>query len=567
MFYSFVLNFIMKGVCMKKLNFKILFLTSFLSLINIYISAQTISWSSELKEEYTRGSNYIRRSFISSDKWDNCYSIYQTSNVSNNSDITITKFGNGTSSGWTRTYNTPENFYDFPLGIETSNTGESYILGNTYLSTFESRTIVLKYDISGNLLWTFSIDSANTEMNGILLKRDNAGNILVLSNRAKHINGITFIDFQLIKLSQDGNFLWSKVFDLNQTDVPRDLYLDNYNNIIISGYTYAVNGVAEWLTVMYSYDGNFLWSHVHTTNSVSQPGRTSVTGDAAGNLYVTGVSYTGSNSPVLRLDKFSSNGTLLWVYYHNTVSTGTCITKDKFGNILVGGTEKNVSGTGDDMAVFKFNSVNGTLLGIGSIIGTGNNNDYLSDIKSDTSGNIYLLGNYYSEPYSGDMKLCKMNNLLKQKWQVTYNGNASGNDVSLNMAFKNDGTIFFTGDCNIFSQKIKNGVLKITDLGSTAFTSSLNENLTVPHKFLLNQNYPNPFNPSTIINFILPQSSNVELKVYDLNGKQLEILLNEYRPAGNYSIPFNAGKYPSGVYFYTINTGNFSDTKKMILIK
>ena len=90
---------------------------------------------------------------------------------------------------------------------------------------------------------------------------------------------------------------------------------------------------------------------------------------------------------------------------------------------------------------------------------------------------------------------------------------------------------------------------------------------TVPLKYLISQNYPNPFNPSTLIKFSVPQKENVKIKVYNTIGQQVAELINEEVAAGNYDIKFNASNLPSGVYFYSIEAGNFNQTKKMMLIK
>lgn len=83
----------------------------------------------------------------------------------------------------------------------------------------------------------------------------------------------------------------------------------------------------------------------------------------------------------------------------------------------------------------------------------------------------------------------------------------------------------------------------------------------------LYQNYPNPFNPSTMISYSIPKSQNVQIIVYDLLGREIQTLLNKYQTAGTYEILFDGTLLPSGIYFYKITSGNFSETKKMILIK
>ena len=89
----------------------------------------------------------------------------------------------------------------------------------------------------------------------------------------------------------------------------------------------------------------------------------------------------------------------------------------------------------------------------------------------------------------------------------------------------------------------------------------------VPSAFTLKQNYPNPFNPATTIQFSIPESEQVKLSVYDVTGKGINVLINEYLNAGEYSFKWNASNFSSGVYFYKLKAGSFIGIKKMILIK
>jgi arabinogalactan endo-1,4-beta-galactosidase len=89
----------------------------------------------------------------------------------------------------------------------------------------------------------------------------------------------------------------------------------------------------------------------------------------------------------------------------------------------------------------------------------------------------------------------------------------------------------------------------------------------MPYLFNLYQNYPNPFNPKTLINYSIPQSDFVLLKVYDVLGNEIITLINEYKTAGDYSIEFSGDNISSGVYIYRIQTGHFIDTKKLVLIR
>jgi flagellar hook assembly protein FlgD len=88
-----------------------------------------------------------------------------------------------------------------------------------------------------------------------------------------------------------------------------------------------------------------------------------------------------------------------------------------------------------------------------------------------------------------------------------------------------------------------------------------------PVEFALLQNYPNPFNPVTVINYQLPKNSDVKLGIYNAQGKLMGILVNESQSAGDYNVEWNAGAFPSGVYYYRLEAGSFVSNKKMILIK
>jgi hypothetical protein len=83
----------------------------------------------------------------------------------------------------------------------------------------------------------------------------------------------------------------------------------------------------------------------------------------------------------------------------------------------------------------------------------------------------------------------------------------------------------------------------------------------------MSQNYPNPFNPSTSIRFSIPESGNVRLVVYNAVGQEVAVLVDAQKSAGSYEVSFDATKLPSGIYLYTIQSGNFTQTRKMMLLK
>jgi hypothetical protein len=120
----------------------------------------------------------------------------------------------------------------------------------------------------------------------------------------------------------------------------------------------------------------------------------------------------------------------------------------------------------------------------------------------------------------------------------------------------------------LFSNKILAGTSAgiyqrdISELTGISMISS-----QIPNSFSLKQNYPNPFNPSTKIRFDLPAQSNVVMNIYDITGREAAAVVNSDLSAGSYEVTFDASQLAAGVYFYRIQAGEYSDTKKMIIVK
>ena len=97
--------------------------------------------------------------------------------------------------------------------------------------------------------------------------------------------------------------------------------------------------------------------------------------------------------------------------------------------------------------------------------------------------------------------------------------------------------------------------------------TDVSEKKEQPINFILSQNYPNPFNPTTTISFSLPSKSFVSLKIFDALGREVSVLVSEEMPSGTYSKQWNANNFPSGVYFFRLQAGLFTETKKLMLLR
>jgi hypothetical protein len=146
-----------------------------------------------------------------------------------------------------------------------------------------------------------------------------------------------------------------------------------------------------------------------------------------------------------------------------------------------------------------------------------------------------------------------------KNWQEVGFVNGSGNSNSYKDYSYKDNTV----NSGKYVYRLK----QIDKDGKFEYSTEVNAEISSPTEFVLSQNYPNPFNPSTVINYELPVNSFVTLKVYDLLGSEVATLVNESKPVGRYSLVFNGSSLKSGVYFYNLQAGNFTETKKFILMK
>ena len=170
--------------------------------------------------------------------------------------------------------------------------------------------------------------------------------------------------------------------------------------------------------------------------------------------------------------------------------------------------------------------------------------------QSDTSV-LLTIANFSSSPAS---------------FTINFADNIHDSAVYINYLFNNTSTYVSTAVLNSIIFNLAAYEAKVYSLQQYSI-SSVDGNPPIVSDFQLSQNYPNPFNPSTSIRYSIPGRSKITLKLYDITGRELLTLLNGEVNAGNYEINFNASKLPSGVYFYTLRSGTFVSTKKMLLLK
>ncbi|MBI5401859.1 MAG: T9SS type A sorting domain-containing protein [Ignavibacteriae bacterium] len=294
------------------------------------------------------------------------------------------------------------------------------------------------------------------------------------------------------------------------------------------------------------------WQIWRTTNK-------GVNWDSAG-LFLNGVNYTGfANNLQGKQTSYRDSTLYFGATYNGTESM--VFRSTNFGknwNIIIPGINHPMTG-------FSYVNTGTPRLFIGgnkyfSISSNGGTNWITSDSNSFASTMVCSVSDGYSSPSF----LMKTDSLGWQtvftSWTYSYYYAIASGLRGINYINGYNWVVFLVGDSGKVYQR---GIL---------YPLVKKEENSIPENYSLSQNYPNPFNPSTIIRFQIKESGFITLKVFDILGKEIATLVSEKLQPGFYEVPFSITQFsnnhlPSGVYFYKLSAGDYSETKKMMLIK
>ncbi len=196
--------------------------------------------------------------------------------------------------------------------------------------------------------------------------------------------------------------------------------------------------------------------------------------------------------------------------------------------------------TWDSDLIFTLNKGTTSVVIINQVGGSGDN--FINTVLDDSATTPIASG---TAPFTGSFRpsnpLTPFNTILTDGWWRLSIADVAAGDVG-----------FLRRWCVVLTWRCPTGGIHTTE---------------IPNYYSLSQNYPNPFNPSTSIKFTMPKGDNVKLVVFDILGREVKTLVNEFRNSGVYEVNFDASVLSSGVYFYRLEAGDFSATKKMLLVK
>jgi uncharacterized delta-60 repeat protein len=501
---------------------------------------------------------------LAEDNSGNVYVCGFSTGSSGKFDFALVKYSPEGSELWARRYSSAVTGDDVATYIVVDNsssclyiTGISEIPGGT-------ENVLIKYDLSGVQQWvkTYPGPLSVIEANNTLAL-DAEGNVYMAGGTRTS----TGTDFLIVKYKYSGDELWSLVYDgpgfsLDDFDVAQSVAVDSEGNVCATGISDGSGTFDDYVTIKYSSSGSELWVNRYNGTGGSFDDVASLLVDNNNNIYITGGSVQGSDYDCVTI-KYNSAGVQQWIRSYNGTGNGSdggvSIARDVNGGIYVTGAATGSVSSGDYLTI-KYNS-DGVQEWVQLYNGPGNSWDNTASVKVTPGGDVFVTGVSWGGATKHDYATIKYNSAGVQQWIQRYSGTAGQNDYAYAMITVSD-YLLVTG------WSINSGVNEdYTTIKYSMLTGIGQVFGETPSEFSLGQNYPNPFNPVTSINFTLPKHAAIKLIVYDMLGKQLETLVDEELAAGKYNVNWNAAKYSSGAYFYTIRAGEYTETKKMFLVK
>ncbi len=511
---------------------------------------------------YYNSSRYAQGQFITQDTSGN---IIVAGN-GGGQNFAVIKYDNTGTQKWIKIFNT-DPLYSSPDCLIADKYGDIYFSYTSWISDF----VFIKISKDGVILWQRTYSSPSSGNRQII------GVVLTSSGYPIFCGTLPFAgtkeDFFMIKYSPSGDSLWTARYNSlnNNSDNASSLAIGKDGSLLISGYrvNYASGINPSFLTVKYDSNGVFKWARTYG-NPDSSNSLYDGAFDNNGNVYVTGE----LNQKALCTIKYDASGDLKWVRtYSNTSSTNPyAIRTDNLGNVIV--TALNTSSFERYVTTVKYDSL-GNQLWVNSLTEISTTSTMLNNrncINLDSSNNIYLTGTYYiryQSPAQLGIFTANINSDGSLHWFKTFYGNKKYDYGGYGVVVDNYRSVYIVGT----TQDSLNGFGFVTIKYSqpTAITQIKTE---IPNNYKLFQNYPNPFNNTTKIQYQVPENSLVQLKVFDILGREVSNLVNEFQNPGTYETSFNAQDLASSIYIYELKVINqdkysikFREVKRMVLIK
>jgi hypothetical protein len=561
---------------MKRIFYLLLTLQTLLSALGGLQTVRTQPVTQEWVRRYNGPLNDLFGPFLAVDKQGNSY-IAGTHVINDSINILCAKYNTQGVQQWATLYKYPGEISHKPSGLALDSSGNAYVIS---ICGMQNSLIVKFNSLNGSPVWAKRYIGQHGWSAFLDIKIDRLNNI--------YVAGWTDTSHLVIRYNTNGDSVWVRKYHPPPyppfayiREVARACTIDDSLNIVITGirldhyapYNFDYDSL---LVVKYSSGGVLRWESVYSSGySYIVNEGLKITADQNGSSYIGGITAVFGDGVYLTL-KYDRNGVRQWARIYNSGwgdNNLNGIELDRIHNCLyVTGSSPNQYNS--VCATIKYNSSTGDSIWVRRDTGTYKNAS-ASDIEIDSSGNIYITGATNNIPPGSaiDILSIKYSPQGNQEWLITYNGPQNDADAGGVLEIDKQNNILVLGYSHSSSQIVDYVLIKYSQLSGI---KTLNNE--VPFTYSLSQNYPNPFNPITKIKFSLPFPTkggvwNVRLIIYDILGREIANLIPSLRGGqeglkpGTYEVEFDGSNYASGIYFYSLQTDGFSETKKMVLMK
>lgn len=476
-------------------------------------------------------------------------------------DIKVAQFTPQGAIAWEYVYNDPlVNGTDVARAVVVDPSGNVWV-GGFSATVNGSGWTVIKLDSSGNFLWKHTPGDWMRDVFDLALAPSGYGYALGHS-----IHSGTSGDISLVKYSPDGVVQWITHFNGpdNLLDIPYRLALDDSENVLIAGYTTGDTTNRNFTVIKCDSSGTIRWVHYYNGSADLSDEATDVAVDAAGNVYATGfATETGTNFDITTL-KLNRHGVVQWISSYNQAGDGSefahRIAVHDSNQIYVAGTSLS------KMILMKYNATGDTLWT--RLYWNYPVSNTINDMVLDSLGNIYVSG-WTKDPnlYANQITALKYLPDGTLAWDAIYSVPNTARNDGYGIALDSQGNVLVSGECFNGSEHY----LVVLKLPATA-TGVSSQPVSRPETIQLLGNYPNPFNSYTVVTFRNPVAARVRLDIYDPTGRKVRTLVHQRFSPGEHRIIWDgtdrSGRVlSSGIYFYLLQSNQFTQTGKMLLVK
>jgi len=458
---------------------------------------------------------------------------------------------------WTRTFGGIEEDEGHSI-CQTSDGGYVIVGRTTSFGAGGSDIWMLKADANGDTIWSRTFGNSFSNGCGNVQQTSDNGYIIIGS---KEITNFGPRNLWLIKTNSVGDTIWTKIYGDNEDssgDCIRQTSDGGY--IILGTFETTSSGPTNLWLLKTDQNGDTLWTKKYGGNNNEYGESVQITSDGSYIILATTESF-GAGGEDIWLIKTTNTGNTTWIKTFGGIDNDDGVSVEQTtdnGYIISGKTESY--GIDGDIWVIKTDDIGDTLW-TNTYGGIDEDEDGI--IKQTADGGYILVGETESFGLqSNDIWVVRLTDTGDTLWTKLIGGNESDGPRSLEIT--SEGGYIICGRTRSYGAGESDFYLVKIDAEPT---SMILNDLFQPNRFYLKQNYPNPFNPSTKIKYELPKLEKVKIEVFNLLGQKISTLLNKQMPSGLHEVEFTARDIPSGVYMYRMEAGEFTETKKLILIR